>query len=400
MNEINNLKPTESSINSHEFTSPVITTSPKKKLFVWGGITLVILALSVAAYFFIINSSISIDSSVKDVVNNVGKPADPRTIMNPITGIMYTPEQASSWIDIRPLSVMINNFIDARPQSGISKADIVYEIVAEGGITRFLAFYLSETPEKIGPIRSSRHYYLTYVKELGDAMYMHIGYSPQALEAIDTLKIRSLGRGNAPFYRDNPRNVASEHTAYANGNTLREHGYGLGWEGKRDFEPWKFKDDAPVDISNPQIDTCSITKAFCKPLTIDFWYEGDYTAFFKYNPSTNSYLRFTGYDLNGDPVTHVDELTNTQVEVKNVIVQFADEEAILGDDKNRLDYTLIGSGSGIVFMDGSAFNVTWLKEDLDSRTRYYDENGEEVMFNRGKIWVSIVPSRNTAQVVY
>ena len=92
---------------------------------------------------------------------------------NPLTGIEYPQKEAEFWLNTRPMAVMVNNYIDARPQSGLVYADLVYEVVAEGGITRFLAFYLSKAPEKIGPVRSTREYYLVLVKELGDAMLMH-----------------------------------------------------------------------------------------------------------------------------------------------------------------------------------------------------------------------------------
>ena len=320
-------------------------------------------------------------------------------VENPLTGEQYPGSQVA-WIEDRPLAVMVNNYIDARPQSGLIYADIVYEIVAEGGITRFIPFYLSETPEKIGPVRSARDYYLVLVKELGDAMIMHIGWSPQALQAIETWPVRSLGRGGGSFWRENPRGVASEHTAYVNGEELRELGDELGWQGSREFTSWKFKEDSPVLSLIEEEDPCEIASAYCTPLSIDFWYEGDYSGIFKYDPDTNSYLRFTGYDAQGEPNPHLDQDTQEQVTVKNVIVQFAKESAIEGDDKNRLSYQLVGSGSGLVFLDGTVEEVTWSKEDRDSRTMFYDMDGEEMEFNRGKFWISVVPARNSAQVEY
>ncbi len=153
--------------------------------------------------------------SDKGLENNVVK------VTADLTGVQYPEMEAGSWVNERPVGVMINNHVDARPQSGLVYADLVYEIVAEGGITRFLAFFHTITPEKIGPVRSTREYYLVLVKELSDAMIMHIGYSPQALAAIDTWPVRSLFRGGCESYpgctwRENPRNVAYEHTAYVN----------------------------------------------------------------------------------------------------------------------------------------------------------------------------------------
>jgi hypothetical protein len=308
--------------------------------------------------------------------------------MSPLTGVMVK-KALVSWEGQRPLGVMVNNHADARPQSGLINADLVYEIVAEGGITRFLAFFLSNTPEKIGPVRSTREYYLVLVKELADAMIMHIGYSPQALIAIETWPVRSLARGGADFWRDEKRmeNVAIEHTAYVDGKYLRELGNTLGWEGAGDIKTYSFKDDT---IQEPTVSNISI----------DFWSIGDYSAVFKYKKENNTYLRFMGYDENDNPIAHIDNESGKQLEVKNLIVQFVTESSIDGDEKNRLDYQLVGSGEGVVFIDGGATKVTWTKADRDSRTMFYDTNGNEIKFNRGNFWISIVPDRNMNQVVY
>lgn len=314
-------------------------------------------------------------------------PEEVRKVPNPITGELYPENAIPPWITNRPLGVMVNNHPDARPQSALGSADLVYEMVAEGGITRFLAFYLTNTPEKIGPVRSIREYYLMIVKELGDAMIMHIGYSPQALAAIDSWPARSLFRGGATFWRDTSRDVATEHTAYVNGVDLRKLGDSLGWEGTRTLTSWKFKNDTPTPTNGRNI-------------TIDFWYKGDFSAIWKYDPQTNTYLRFMGYDETDQPMVHVDALDGKQLYTNNLIVQFATESSVAGDDKGRLEYQLIGSGKAIVFIDGKATDATWSKAERDARTRFYDLNGKEVEFNRGKFWIEIVPDRNIDQVVY
>lgn len=311
-------------------------------------------------------------------------------VMAPLTGEFFPSGQAN-WKDKRPLAVMVNNHVDARPQVGLVDADIVYEVVAEGGITRFLAFFNTTIPEKIGPIRSTREYYLVIVKELGDAMLMHIGWSPQALEAIETWPVRSLGRGGASFFRENPRNVAVEHTAYANGADLIETGMNLGWEGTTDeFTPWAFKDDNQKYSLYPDATNVSI----------DFWFRGDYSAIWEYDSATNSYLRSMGYDAGDNPIPHVDDDSGEQISVKNLVIQFAVESDVAGDDKGRLEYELVSTGDGLVFIDGKVLNVTWSKDGRDERTLFYDEAGEQVEFNRGKTWISIVPDRNVEQVVY
>ncbi|MFA5776791.1 MAG: DUF3048 domain-containing protein [Patescibacteria group bacterium] len=308
-----------------------------------------------------------------------------RPIQNPLTGVMYTEEESKDWKDLRPLGVIINNHQSARPQAGLIDAEFTYEVVAEGGITRFLAFYQSTLPDKVGPVRSTREYYLVLTKEMGDAMLMHHGYSPQAGVDIDAWSVRSLQKGAAPYWRENPRNVAIEHTLYANAKEVVKRGLELGWQGKpSNFYVWQFKDDAGSYSLMPKVDKISY----------DFWYPGDFSAMWQYDPLTNSYLRFMGFDSAGNEVPHVDELTGKQISVKNLIVQFATENRIVGDEKNRLDYVLVGSGKGYVFLDGKVIEVTWSKAGRDERTKYYDANGVELKFNKGKFWVAILPDRN------
>lgn len=367
---------------------PMIAQPKKKKT-----IFFIILGVVVAVLVFALIWFVYLNKPAPDFLSPVvdkSKSEQEQKVPNPITGEMVSPFEAAKWMGLRPLGVMVNNHIDARPQSGLIHADVVYEIVAEGGITRFLAFFLSNTPEKIGPVRSTREYYLVLVKELGDAMLMHIGWSPQALEAIETWPVRSLGRGGAPFWRDETLNVATEHTAYVDGNIMRQTGEELGWTGNREFDSWKFKDSLDKYAAEPTASSVSI----------DFWYKGDYSSGFNYDATTNSYKRWLGYDASDQPILHIDRETKEQITVKNVIVQFAVETSIVGDEKNRLTYDLVGSGTGLVFLDGKVIKVTWTKEERDSRTKFYDLNGNEIEFNRGKFWIAIVPDRNQNQVIY
>ena len=343
-------------------------------------------ALALVAGFYLFGNAENGDF-LKPIVNLKGVSDK---VQNPITGELFSSAEAAAWKDVRPLGVMINNHTDARPQVGLIKADLVYEMVAEGGITRFLAFFNTQIPEKVGPIRSAREYYLVLVKELGDAMLMHIGWSPQALVAIESWPVRSLGRGAAPFYRENPRNVAIEHTAYADGRELLKRGMELGWNGTTGFTLWKFKNDLDGYTS---FDLAS-------SIAVDFWYPGDYSAIWKYDKEKNVYERYMGYDSAGVPIPHVDDVTKEQITVKNLIVQFATEKSVVGDEKGRLDYTLEGTNSALVFLDGKVIPATWTKEGREKRTMFYDMNGEEIKFNRGKLWIAIVPDRNVDQVKY
>lgn len=378
-------------------------TSNNQYLYITLGVIVAVLVFTAVIFYINRNKSIGVVSPLVNTITGQDTlPTTPKkTVQNPITGELYTEEESKDWITLRPLAVMVNNYVDARPQSGLIYADIIYEVVAEGGITRFIAFFLSKTPEKVGPIRSTREYYLVLVKELGDAMLMHIGWSPQALEAIETWPVRSLGRGGVDCsgekygtddvcWRENPRNVAVEHTAFASAVELRTHADNLGWSGNTPIQSWKFKEEK----------TGYTQEAIATKISVDFWYKGDYSAIWEYDPASNSYKRYMGYDSTDSPIPHVDQETSEQISVKNVIVQFADEISIAGDEKNRLDYTLEGSGTGLIFLDGKVIKATWSKAARDARTIYYDTIGKEIEFNRGKFWVSIVASRNVDQVLY
>lgn len=365
----------------------------KKALKIIMGLFAISLVLFVA---WLVISKTSVGNTLSPFSKDYSFGSQEPRIIGDLTGESFTEEQAAYFKDQRPFGVMVNNHVDARPQSGLIYADLVYEIVAEGGITRYLAFFLSNTPEKIGPVRSIREYYLVLVRELSDAMIMHIGYSPQALIAIDTWPVRSLFRGGCESmpgcaWRDNPRNVAYEHTAYVDGTKLRELGTRLGWEGKGDIRVWKFKDTANKYAQMPSASN---------KISIDFWTRGDYSSIFTYNSQNNTYLKHTGYDASDQPIPTVDQETGAQVEVKNLIVQFVTEDSVVGDDKGRLDYHLVGSGKALVFIDGKVVDATWSKASRDERTIFYDTSGNEVEFNRGKFWIAIVPDRNVDQVVY
>jgi hypothetical protein len=345
-------------------------------------------------------------SSIVSPFGKIGQMMDAKTVENPLTGIKYTEAEAAVWKNIRPMGAMINNHNAARPQSGLLDADVVYEMVAEGGITRYIAFFLTNSPLKVGPIRSIREYHLVLAKEIGDAMIMHIGWSPQALEAIEAWPARSLNRlglncenvladpTDYDCWRNKARvdgDVPWEHTAYANMVELRKRGDAAGWGGATDgLRPWKFKDDTTKYSAMPS----------ASEVSIDFWYKGEYSAIFKYNAANNTYMRFLGYDENDRPIPHKDNETDKQIEVKNVIVQFATETSVVGDEKGRLEYELEGSGSAYIFEDGKIIQATWSKSSREGRTLFYDTSGNEIEFNRGNFWISIVPDRNTEQVVY
>jgi len=378
----------------------------QKKLipFIIGGILLYLLSASVsyAAFRFlsgpVIPGLIS-PLPVEEARTRVDLTA-PKTEACPLNGKMFTLGEKQIWQKWRPLTVMLENHADARPQSGLSKADVVYEAVAEGGITRFLAVYYCGAAAEdvlIGPVRSARTYYLDLASEYGDyPLYAHVGGANKPGPANALGQIGSYGwlaKGNdlnqfslgfPTFWRDYERlgrPVATEHTMYTTTDKLYEVAHQRGLDAKDDegnqwdenWQSWRFKDDASErgDVGD---------------IKFNFWsgYE-EYEVNWQYDQGNNQYLRFNGGQA------HKDLNNEEQLKAKVIIVQFMREKGPI-DELKHLLYTTTGTGKAIVFQDGQAIQATWAKAKRQDRTVFKDSKGKEIELNRGPIWIEIVPA--------
>ena len=208
---------------------------------------------------------------------------EPRTEECPLNGTMRTQKARENWEKRFPLAVMIENSTEARPQSGLSSADIIYEAVAEGGITRFMVIYLCNLSDvQIGPVRSARTYFLDWLSEY-DGLYAHVGGAntpgpANALGQIIKYKIKDLNQfsiGFPTFWRDYQRlgrPVATEHTMYSTTQKLWAIGAKKGWvvENTEDqlsqwFTPWEFKNDSLATTTDATL-TSLASKA-----EVEFW---------------------------------------------------------------------------------------------------------------------------------
>lgn len=319
---------------------------------------------------------------------------------NPINGVMYSREKYESFKDRRPLAVMVNNHILARPQSGINSADIVFEAVAEGGITRLMPIFYANDAKKVGSVRSARVHYIDLAAEFY-AWYAHWGgaYAPtksdgtkdytetnpkaDAYQHINDVSLASLDQmwlGASAYYKENNPNIPTEHQGFSSTQALWREGPNKypeeGWTKFVKFRTWKFKNDA-----NPS------DRGYITDIKFNFWDDPNFEVIWKYDKNTNSYTRYQG------GVKIIDALDNKDTIAKDVIVQFT-KETSAEDKKNHLLYDIVGSGTAKVFMDGKVINTTWSKKAIRERTLYFDESGNEISFNRGQIWVEIVPDRN------
>jgi len=305
-----------------------------------------------------------------------GKPEEPTNFPNPINGVLYKKSEAESWVNRLPIGVIVENHIQARPQSGLSKAEVVYEALAEGGITRFLAIFLKEDT-KVGPIRSNRPYFLDWLSEY-DAVYAHVGGSPVAQARVKEYGIKDMDQfyNPSPYYREPKANVSKEHTMYSSVNALRETSEKKGYKKEKEIVSWKFLDEKDIPKREARKNISNINLGFLGTYKMEVEW--------RYNADTNSYFRFNG----GDPM--IDAATNTQLEVKTVIVQIVNKSND-PSGHGRLFMDTVGSGSAKVFLNGGVIEGSWKKDSRVARTVFLDTAGNEIKLNRGNIWVEIIP---------
>lgn len=275
-----------------------------------------------------------------------------------------------------PLALVIENLVTVRPQAGLSQANLVYEVLAEGGITRFLAVYASnEAIKQIGPVRSARHYLVDLAEEYG-GIFGHVGGSPQALGILGSDEFMTdLNQFSYAqyFYRD--QNIEAPHNLFTTSELMTFALRDLGFiERVGEYEPYLFKQqlnkkDRPINVA---------------PLTID-WSNDDYAVEWRYDQATNSYKRWNA------GVEQMDANTNEQLSARNIVVQRV-ETTLLETDTGRLDIITLGEGEAVVFQDGTVLVGRWKKANRGDRTKFYINDTEEVSFNPGTTWIELVPT--------
>jgi hypothetical protein len=310
-------------------------------------------------------------------------PTPPPTEPTLLDGVLVYPEQLTEIQGRLPLAVMFDNFVDARPQVGIEKADLVFEVVAEGGITRFLGVFWRGEPGRIVPVRSARVYYLDWAAEL-DAIYVHWGWAKSSGAADVRSAIERLGLPHfdgfflsEPYFLRAP-DRAGPHDGIADTDALWALAAERGLTGPPEIEAWQFKEDDPA--------RAQAEGAAAAP-TIDLGFGGplssDYSVRWQYDAESNAYLRSQG----GAP--HNDGGSGDQLAAKNVAVMITAARSA-GDGTAHLLYDTVGGGEAVVFQDGVAVPGTWSKPDTYSRTRFFDAAGNEIAFNRGQTWVEVL----------
>lgn len=273
------------------------------------------------------------------------------------------------------MALTVDNFIDSRPVSGLSHARVVYEALAEAGITRFLAIYpLSdlENIRKIGPIRSARPYFLDLAEEY-KSVFMHVGGSPAAIISLKEKEYNLYDLDqffNAQYFwrektRKAPFNVYTSTDLFKRFFSDRQVKNNV-------IQGWQFKDE-PVPADLP------ITG---KNLTINYS-TPEYKIKWQYNKETNDYLREEGGKV------YLEE-EDREIKAKNIVVQIT-ETSIL-DEVGRKDIKTTGEGNAFIFEDGKVIEGIWQKLRKGDRTKFFDQDNNEIRLNRGITWVEIVPN--------
>jgi hypothetical protein len=337
----------------------------------WLAIALALIMLAGAGTWYYLTLAKPVPVKVYKVV----APPKPKVVADPLTGLPVTPDQAAQPI----IGVMIENLDpDARPQSGLSAAGVVYEALAEGGITRFLAVMQEPLPPSIGPVRSLRPYYLDWGLEYGIPV-AHAGGSQPALANVATTHVEDINAllyDGSYFFRTTDR--AAPHNLYTNNTLLPQLATKLGFSKAPTFTPRERKPDQPPTgvVPHPTID-------------ISFSYS-DYAVEYRFDKASDSYARW----MAGTP--HIDRNTNKQIMVKNVVVEYLPTTySTQQDGKPETDYADVGSGKAIVFTDGNATPGTWTKSSQAAQTTLTDAAGKTIKLNAGNTWFEVIPTINT-----
>ncbi len=282
----------------------------------------------------------------------------------------------------RPIAIMIDNEKPAWPHAGLNDAYLLYEIIIEGGESRIMALFKGADTEKIGPVRSARHYFLDYALE-NDAMYVHFGWSPLAQSQIKQYSVNNLNgvtNDGVIFWREGNKN--SYHNAFTSIEKI------LSRAEKKEYR--KLSTDKGVFKYSAEEVTLGTG---AKANNIKLKYSGLQYVEYKYNETTKLYERYQRGQA------HKDRFTDEIFTAKNIIVCYINN-GLLDDPENkgRQDLFNIGQGQGLYITNGEYANITWKKTSKTSKTQYYDYNGNEIILNDGRTWVQIIPKGNKAEI--
>lgn len=330
------------------------------------------------------------EPATTEVVTTEAVTTEEATTEDPHKGEFYnelTGEWSTDYVPKRPIAIMINNIVDALPSSSTKKADIIYECMVEGGITRIMPIFSEyDDIEKLGSVRSARHYYINIANEY-DAIYFCYGQSAPAKKILEKGAINAVNglTYDAGYYRDNAR--VAPHNVYTTSEKIKK--------GIEDFGySTEYSETHEKVLSFHETDTDLENGTAANTVHVSF---GSYMKpYFTYNAEKGVYER---YEYGRAQVDSMAEEGDNILTFKNIIVQQSAYECI--NPKNDLqELTQVGSGQGYYCTNGKAIPIKWEKADKKSKTKYYTEDGEELLLNPGKTWISIIGNGEGAGVSF
>lgn len=275
----------------------------------------------------------------------------------------------------RPIAVMIDNHNGAWPQAGLQKAYMVYEMIAEGGETRLMAMFKGVEVEKIGPVRSARHYFLDYAME-NDAIYVHFGESPQADKDIKKYSINEIDgivEDGTTFWR--VKDKASPHNAVTSMAKLIESAKNKKYKMTSTEESVLNYVTDEVDLEEGQ-GAVSVTIPHSQLQTVKYLYDEENKVYERY--------------ARGKEQTDWD--TGNVITTKNIIITFCDNYTLADtENKGRQGLKNIGTFDGYYITNGKAIKIKCIKDARDEQTKYQDLEGNEIKVNDGNTFVNICP---------
>mgnify|MGYP000278806375 FL=1 len=365
--------------------------SLKEHRFATVGLVVAVIALCAVGGFAYYQSQQPGPSVVSQIVDTVTEepvvvPEESKEIPRHIDGVIVPREEANPHL----VCVMIENaaFGGVRPQSGLSKASVVYEVIVEGGITRLMAVFANDDDDKadiIGPVRSARDTYLEFAAEY-NCPYAHAGGSYTAMLALRERNFRDVdGLKERGFYRRAGK--VSPHNLFISWDDLQTLAGGHNWRDEAPtYTPWAFAD--PLDTAaRPGNDATN------KARTVKVGFGGSYDVEFRYNADENVYERYDG------GVAHKDELTNDVIKTKNVVLyHVADGDSIEGKGRINWPVTRPEGGDVDIIHDGMVTKGKWKKGAASERVSFVDADGKDIPLTRGNTWVEVVPPHISSSI--
>lgn len=378
------LIPTEAIVEANEATNSNIVANNNIardlrywKILAWFGVGALASLLVISIVATITKPDTTNKSNYLIVADRPAKKIDTTTQLSvaPLTGLPVE----TSILQRRAWAVVVENFPTVRPQFGLSQADIVFESPTEGGITRFLAIYQSQMPDKVGPIRSARSFFNDWARAYSP-YYSHSGGSTKALNQLsqgygNIFDVNEFYNGSA-YSRDS--GLDAPHNLFTSADKFLSYVKSKDKSGNTPTVPAMSFTDQPIGSSTVQ------------KITIPYKPE-EYEVTYKYNDGY--------YERQLIGQTQTDANTTSPLRISNVVILFTDVTPIPGDSLKRVDLRTLGQGKVMVFSNGQKYTGTWEKNNLDDAIKFLDDSDQLIPLKAGQTWISVIDKSYLKSVV-